>query len=365
MTIENNNNKSPEIKAYDGKISEVHKPIETPRVKSSTELETAVVESRAAISADVKALGEKVTAANVKQEVKHVVKQAKEAAVDTVVETVADLKDATIEKVSAVSDVVVDKAVELKDATVEAAHRAAEAIEETVDDLSVQTRRIGKTAWRFTVANAVPLGLIGVGAGLLLSNQRQSSRSGVQPKPRLAVAVSEPQLRRASRVDDGDYASNVAYPAGGRAPTTGPRRRMVADIPRSESKLDEVKQSIAHGVSVTRDETAHALTTTKRTITDGAVRSREFVKENWQRTQRASSEFASAHPIALSFGAVLAGVGIGLLLPSTAREDALLQPSREKFRHAIGQAREVADDVTHLAHDTKSQVVAALDGSGA
>jgi hypothetical protein len=373
MTIENS--KYPENKFQDSKYPDVKQPdvksadtkAEAQRSKNTSEIEAAIAENRAALSADVKALSDKVSPANVKQEVKHVAKQAKEAAFETVTDTAVELKDAAVQKVSDVADAAMDKAVEIKDATVETAHQAADAIGETLEEVGAQSRRFGKSAWRFTVANAVPLGLIGVGAGLLLSNQR---RSGTETPPRRALPATQimPAQRRSAMLDESDYAASAAYPAGGRSPVNGGNggsRGANVATRKAASKLDDVQEGIAHGARVARDETAHALTTTKRTIKNGAVRSRDFVKQNWERTQRASSELATAHPVALSFGAMLAGIGIGLLLPSTAREDELLQPSRDKFRHALGQARDVAEDVTHMAQDTTNQAVAAFDGTHA
>lgn len=392
MTIENNKypaTKQSDIKQSDGGSADA-KP-DSQRNKTASELEVAISETRVALSDDVKALSAAATPAHIKHEVKQVAKQAKDAAYETVAETATELKDnvidkavaikdvavhkaialkdATADKANEVKDVAVDKVHELKEATVEAAHHTADAISETFDEVSERSRRVGAVAWRFTAANALPLGLIGVGAGLLLSNQRRPRASAL---PRYNTASE-----RRRWADETAYDASIAYPAGGRSPANGSRGARTSGDGQNkmatanqlarpaESKLEQAEDSLAHTAHAVYEQTGRVLETTKRKVGEGAARGRDVVKQNWQRAQRVSTNIVAEHPLALALGTVLAGVGIGLLLPATAKEDELLRPSREKLRRALGTARGVADDVTHLAKETANETVASFEGDRA
>lgn len=365
MTIETSKypaTKYPDVKPADAKPSDGKNDL--PRSKNAAEIEAAIAETRTALSDDVKVLSDVVTPANIKHEVKQVAKQAKDAVYETAVDAVVELKDAAVDKATAVKDVVVDKAIELKDATVETAQNAAETVSETVDEISYQARRFGSSAWTFTVANAVPLGLIGVGAGLLLSNQRKT-RELPAPRPaRIAARAVQREPRYPNPNDENEYALGVAYPAGGRSPVNARRgEKKSSELQDAPRKLEKLEEGVSHGAHVAYEETGRALETAKRKVSEGAARGRDVIKENWQRAQRVSSNLASDHPLALAFGTVLAGVSIGLLLPSTAREDELLKPSRDRFREVIGQARDAAEDVSQIARETANDTVASIEGN--
>jgi hypothetical protein len=355
--------------------------------KSAYEFESEISETRGAITEDIRVLSDKLSTANLKEEAKGAAKDAavgiKNAALDkagdmkdAVVETAIEVKDVLAEKAVEVKakavevkDVVADKAIELKDEAAEKLSDAKDAVVETLDEAGEQAKRIGAEAWRFTSANAVPLALIGIGAGWLFANSKRSK--------------SEPQHTRAlsSRYEDYDledeldptydaFARESARPrqrgrriVAGRAPTPA-TTRAGSTARRSESKPREQASGLA-------SHAGDAARTAQHKIEDGAAQGAEYlrrgaaqtsdyVRKNVVRARDATVTFADENPLALALATLVAGVGVGMLLPSTDRETQLLKPAREKFDRLIGDAREAATDVAQVARETANDSFQAL-----
>jgi ElaB/YqjD/DUF883 family membrane-anchored ribosome-binding protein len=355
--------------------------------KSAYEIESEIHETRGAITSDIRELSDRLSPAHLKEEAKSAAKDAvtdiKNAAMDkagdikdAVVDKTIEVKDAVAEKAIVVKDkavevkdVIAEKAVELRDEASEKLVEATDAVVETLDEVGEQAKRIGSEAWRFTSANAVPLALIGIGAGWLFANSKRSK--------------SEPAYRRslASRTEDYDLEEELDYdavvPDSSRARPRG-RRIVAGRVPmratararptqvreRSETQLRDQATGLA-------SQAGDAARTAQHKIEDGAAQSAEylrrgaaqtseFVRKNAARARDATLTFADENPLALAMATLVAGVGVGLLLPSTDRETKLLKPAREKFDRFIGDAREAATDVAQVARETANDSLQAL-----
>lgn len=319
--------------------------------KSPREIEAAIGDTRNALTDDIKALSDKTSPAHLKQEAKQAMKNAKDSAVEKAVEKGVEVKDRALE----LKEIAVEKANEAKDIAVEKAHEASEAISEAVDEVAERTRDVSQVAWRFTVENAVPLGLIGLGAGLLIANSRTHN-----------ARLTRPDVEWGDELDDSDYpADNLAfatddYPARGvysrGSSMTAPRRKAKSNaLKKAGTRLRDNTRS-AYG------KAEHGLVEAEHRLADSASQARDMVQDRLQRVGQASREFAQANPLALAFGTLLAGVGVGLLLPSTPREDRLLQPARRRIRSAVGTARDAAGEVTQAAKQTAQDTMARATG---
>lgn len=306
--------------------------------KSPRELEAEIGETRKAITDDIKALGDKVSPANLKQEAKNALNDVKDAA--------ADKLSQAADKAVEVKDVALEKAEQLKDAAVEKTQEVAEAASETFAEVSDQTRRAGRQAWRFTRENAVPLTLIGLGAGLMIANQRRQS------------ALRRPEYPAFDyERDDLNYPSdNLAYYSG--EPYARGRRRVSARGPASP-----ISERPGNGGSNLATRASHTLDRAEHQLAERASRGRDVVQDALGRARRASVEFAEANPWAVLLGTLAAGVGVGLLLPSTAREDQLLGPSREKLRGMMNDARGTMRQVGRVAKQTAQDTLATATGN--
>jgi ElaB/YqjD/DUF883 family membrane-anchored ribosome-binding protein len=341
-------------------------------VKSSRELENDIGDTRNAISGDIKALNDKFSTANVKEQAKDMLGGVKDAALEQAVE----IKDVVVDKAVEVKDAVVDKAVEMKDVAADKIVEAKDAVVETMQDVGDQAQRVGSATWRFTKANAVPLALLGVGAGLLISNTRRSSRDD----------------ERYYGADDEDVWEDAEFAADGTTPRTPVRRRVLTNggarslaSARANRNASMTKQTTAGkssrargltngaGDGLERAEHAIAETASRSAdyVQDKASRSADYVQDKASRSVvyvqdklrsagTSTRDFAAENPLLVAFATLAAGVGIGMLLPGTERENRLLRPSREKFSHLIGDVREAATDVAQVAKDTASDSLNAM-----
>jgi hypothetical protein len=331
-------------------------------VKSSRELEGEIGDTRNAISGDIKALNDKFSTANVKEQAKDVLGGAKDAAVEQALE----IKDAVVDKAVEVKDAVVDKAVEVKDAAAEKIAEAKDAVIDTMQDVGEQAMHAGSATWRFTKANAVPLVLLGVGAGLLISNTRRTSRD---------------DERYYGADDDDAWDDTYSLGADGTTARTPAQRNAQSNgaarsVPsaRANRTASMKKSTIARQPSAARSLTNRAgdgVERTERALAETASRGAEYVQDKasrgvvyvqdkLRRAGTSTRDFASENPLLVAFATLAAGVGIGMLLPATERENKLLGPSRAKFSHLIGDVREAATDVAQVAKDTASDSLHAI-----
>jgi hypothetical protein len=96
-------------------------------------------------------------------------------------------------------------------------------------------------------------------------------------------------------------------------------------------------------------------------VSDAATRARDYAGREVREVQEFSRHAAETHPLAVGAVAVAAGLGVGLLLPSTRREDELLGPPRERL---LSEAREAAQEWKQTAKDTARSVMQTSSGAG-
>jgi len=340
------------------------------RTKTSRELEAEIGETRSAITEDIRALSDKVSPANLKHEAKDAAKDMMNSAKDAAVNKATEVKDAAVNKASEVKDVVVDKAIEVKDATmdkarevkdaaidkatevkdvaVEKAQQAAQAVSETYDEVSYQTRRVGRAAFRYSAANAIPLSMIGIGAGWLLANARRdrvrdvnwegSTDSDTYRLPRTAAGS------RDYPADNNEYYTSSAY----------------SDYRQRDRGRDRepITSTLSNRSTALKQRAGQKLEDASRTLRDSAQRGKQVISERAVQLRDASRDLAQANPLALAVGTLIAGIGVGLLLPTSEREDRLLEPGRQRVRGLIGQAKETAREVGGIARQTAQDTTA-------
>lgn len=294
----------------------------------ASELAYQAGETRNAITSDIKELGEKLSPDKLKQEAKKVGKDLATSAKDVVVDKAIEVKDAIVEKTAETADAAMEKVVEAK-----------EAVSEAIDEAGQTAERVARATWRFTKANAVPLALVSIGAGWMIATSRGSSepRSGRAAPIRRATPsrpYDEPRLSWQVMDETDEFASfgNGSQPKS----TSGQRALRSAEPPQAQRENDSM---IERG---------------KRQAVRGAQRARDGLA----RTKDASIEFAAANPLGLAMATLAIGVGVGLLLPTTEREEKLLAPTRQKFDRLMGEAREVATDVVEMAKETANESMA-------
>jgi ElaB/YqjD/DUF883 family membrane-anchored ribosome-binding protein len=162
---------------------------------------------------------------------------------------------------------------------------ALESMHETLHEAGASARRAGEASYGYARANAIPLAMIGLGIGWLAMASRSRRR----------------------RSESGFLAD---------AEQRGPQQRF--DY---EKGLESARKQAA--------ELGHR-------ARDGFVRAEHTVVD-----------FGRDNPLAIGAVALAAGVGVGLLLPSTQRENELLGAARDRI---VG---EVSDSVESLKRTAK------------
>jgi ElaB/YqjD/DUF883 family membrane-anchored ribosome-binding protein len=228
---------------------------------------------------------------------------------------------------------------------------------------------VGGAAWRYTSANAVPLTLIGIGAGWLIANSKRSSSE--LSYPQLAAGQDadygadelggEPYVQRDLNLSDasrpkqsrqGVTKGRAGKPAAARA-SMAPRNRFPE---RSTSQLQEKASELA-------SQAGDAARTAKHKIEDSAAQGTEllrrgveqgtdYVRKSVSRATDATKTFAADNPLALAMATLALGVGIGMVLPASKQETKLLRPARERFDRFAGDAREAASGLAQVARET-------------
>jgi ElaB/YqjD/DUF883 family membrane-anchored ribosome-binding protein len=227
-----------------------------------------------------------------------------------------------------------------------------------MEQVGDQTRRAGSAAKSFIVANAMPLGLIGVGAGWLIASRRHER---AVPRP-VHVPTS---VERYNYYADEAYRGRAPDPVGGTIPGAD-RTQMSHVVTEHEGPAHRKLESVKHDVSHTaRDLYGRASATFDRAqhkLGDTAAHGRDVMQHKYQRVQQASRDFAHDNPLAFALGTLVTGLGVGLLLPPTSREDKLLGPSRERFRQNLREVRNAAQDVSRVAKQTATDTMASVEG---
>jgi ElaB/YqjD/DUF883 family membrane-anchored ribosome-binding protein len=327
--------------------------------KKSGEIENELGQTRNALQQDIKALGDKFTPGHIKDEAKSALAGAKDAAVDKLAETkdkavekLSEAKDMTVEKLAEAKDSAVEKLTEVKDATVAT-------VSEAVDDVSYQARRIGGATWEFTRANAVPLALVGLGAGWLIANNRASG--GWRPrKPGMRARRAGYALRDADYEgedssllgDERQQPREARLPGQSRRPQRELARRTQSATPRVGFELSDAGNKIGESAERMYEQAGQTVTAARQKLAGSVARGRDALKSSLRRAGTATLDYADDNPIALGVVTVAAGVGLGLLLPATQRENRLLGASRDRL---FGEARETARGLGDVARETMKE----------
>jgi ElaB/YqjD/DUF883 family membrane-anchored ribosome-binding protein len=344
-------------------VTQPSKPSQTTKQKeaskSAQEIENEISTTRGAISDDIRALSDKFSAQNIKQEAKNAAKDAASSVAqaasekasevkDNVMEKANEIKDVVTEKAVAIKDTATEKAVELRDEASEKLAEARDAVVETYDEVSEQAMRLGGEVWRFTAANAVPLALVGVGAGWLIANSRRTQTD----YPR---RYSTDGARRLSA----DYQYEDEPEWDERSGTMRPRR--MTGSTRSTARPRAKATGLAHQAGDAARNAGHKIEETASQGADAlkrsAAQSGAYLRENFDKARMATRSFAEENPIALAVATLVAGVGVGMLLPTSERETKLLTPARQKIDSWLGDAREAASDVANVAKQTARETL--------
>lgn len=304
-----------------------------PKNANPQQIEAEINQTRSAISSDIQELGQKLEPERLKSQAKGAITEAADHLKGEAREAINEAKEAVVQKYQ------------------DAKQEAFDTVSDTFQSVGGEVRHAAHETWGFARRNAVPLAFIGIGAAWLMANRR-APRTGDPYDPR-------GEWQRPSRLSNGveraedTLRNGVSRGAGhvrGSAQRFGERAHDLGE--RAEHALHDGSARARHAL---KDGSARA----RHALQDGSARARHFAEDEWQRVRTTSTDFARDNPLALGAIALAAGVGVGLLLPPTAKENQLLGETRDRL---VGEARDTvqglgdaAKDVATTAKDTAKE----------
>ncbi|MES2462496.1 MAG: DUF3618 domain-containing protein [Armatimonadota bacterium] len=373
-----------------------------------------VENTRAELSGTIDALKEKLSPANLVAEAKEATVGAAQSAVGDAVDSaktvahnavdsakevvhnvVDTAKDVAASAASAVSGVASNVAASIsgavdtaKTAVTGAAHDAGHIAKNATHSVKGASYSVGHTAKGAGATivetirlNPIPAAITGIGLGwLIMSIRRQNDTStsygtygGGSSADRFASTTDEygtnnfatsgytaPGSEVPSRIDAAkdklvDVKDSVTHKASDIAHTVGDKASgLASSVSDKASGLASSASGLAQTVGTKASDIAH-------TVGDKASAFGGQAKDTAQSAVSATGDYITGNPLAAGAIAVLLGVGVGLLIPATEKENQLLGETRDRLKdQAAEQLHQVADKVTNVAQtafDSAKQTV--------
>jgi ElaB/YqjD/DUF883 family membrane-anchored ribosome-binding protein len=302
--------------------------------RDPNEIKAEIDETRSAIAGDIRELGEKLSPDNLKAGAKHVIQEAKEE----VKGTLREAKDAAVDSLRTAKD------------------HAIDSVSETVSEVGYRARRAGVATAGFVTANAVPLTLIGLGAGWLMMTMRRQRQ--LREQGPYSIGYDE-------RLDFGEERFGYGRERGW---SEGPFGREPSQLlERGRDKVDELTERAGQLTDRAKQGAMHMRDKVQHTMSDMGERAGELGHEARMRmmqVEHRTRDFAYDNPLAVGAIAVAAGVGIGLALPTSRTENRLLGPTRgrlgEQARDLMGEARSTAQHTAQRARQAVDELKQAV-----
>jgi len=295
-----------------------------------TELEAEIDQTRNAISGDLRTLGERLDPTHLKEEAKEVIVEAKNVAVETLHEA----------KNAATS------------AFREAKDSAVSAVNEQVEELRENVRIAERETLSFLRANAVPLALLGIGASWLFANRRGRDRQwdDYNRGDRRWSYPAEPGRRP---MDEARHQAS-ALAGGVREASRHARDRAAHWVDEAGQQAQGVVDDVRGYARRELAQAGQSARDVEERLSNSADRARRYASRELGQARDYGRRVSEEHPLAIGAAAIAAGIGVGLILPSTPPEQRLLGESKERLlEDAKGAARDLAQTAKHTAREVK------------
>jgi ElaB/YqjD/DUF883 family membrane-anchored ribosome-binding protein len=291
--------------------------------KTPEQLREEIARTRSALSNDVAALGDKLNPETLKENAREMIHEAKDAAKEGAKEMFRDAKDAAIGSMRQAKD------------------QAVETISETVHVLGQRAQDMGSSTASFVSAHAVPLSLVGLGVGWLM------------------LSLSNGRRSRARGDSYGYYDREL-----GLEPEHGLGERARGAVSAARERVGEVASRASHTLSdkseQLRERAGEVGSQLVRRASDARERASELGHRAYEGIGRASErarDFGEENPLAIGLIALAAGVGVGLLLPATRRENRLMGETRDRLAE---NARRTISELGHSVERGAGELRGAL-----
>jgi len=293
----------------------------------------------------------KATANDVAGAAGSVASKVKEGAQDTK-DAATNLGDAAKDAVAAAKDTAAEVGTAAKDGLTivkedanELLHAATTGAKEITREVGPALRRASRATGAFVAGNAVPLSLLGFGAGWVL--MRGSRRSAASQKRTPGIAVESTPVEIGESI--GEKTHDAQGKTGELVHAAGERAREVAH--ETGERAREVVHETRERATQLKDKTAHRLEDAREAVSRQATKLREEARCQYAHAKQATSEFAQHNPLVLMALSLGAGMGSSYLFPSTRSEKRLMGEPRERI---VGEARQTLTRIGEIAHKAAS-----------
>jgi ElaB/YqjD/DUF883 family membrane-anchored ribosome-binding protein len=341
--------------------------------RKKQELHAQIDETKSAIAVELRELGQKLSPEHLKEGVKDMIHEAKSEAK----EAIQDYKNSVVGSLRTAKD------------------HAIDSVSDTMSEVGDRARRAGTATADFVSANAVPLSLMGLGAGwlmLTMRRQRMLREQGFRTydyygQRRIASYTDrefddygpyrfqgEEWREPSGMIDEAKAEAHRLGERGGEIMERG-KERVEQALERTKEGASEMRDRVAESASHMREKVSEGAHDMRDKMSEGAHQMRDRMssslsrfgdrasefshdaRQRFDRYQHNTIEFAQENPLAISALAVAVGVGFGLMLPASRIENRLMGPTRGRL---IGEARglmeEAKDTAQHAAQAAKETV---------
>jgi len=325
--------------------------------------------TRSGMSETVDAIQAKLSPQNVQEQAEQITERAKQAALEVVEQATERMKDTVTQLKNEVKG-------EIHDATIGR-------VERMVGNMKDTTRDASSTIVETVKANPIPAALVGIGLAWLFMNKSSGSSSNQR---NFSQDYSQgygygPNYNQGygQTYGSGQYGQTQGYGQGqgygqSQYGQTGNRFQDQSQGPSAveavQQKAGQVADSVSEAAGHVKDKAGEFANQAQAQVENLSGK----VQDQAQRVIYRSQSMIEENPLMTSALALALGAAVGLLLPETSRENALMGSARDKFvgqvsevaQDTLGKAQRVATEVLHNAGDTVKEEAKAqgLTGNG-
>jgi len=270
---------------------------------------------------------------------KEVIEDLKEGAQDLTHRALATAGDA--------KEVLQNVSGEAADIVKETKKRAIDSVSSAVHQIGPSVRRANRATGTFVASNAVPISLLGFGAGWLMMSARRRS-SATQGEPRTLSSVSSATSSPSNPTPAAESGaseivakgSKVIEAAADRVHNTSSsvREGIHHAAEEARERAAEVKQRAAHEIEIARDA-----------VSEGTAKLKRSASKQLQQAKQSTIHLAETNPLVLVALSLGAGMGTAMVFPSSKSEKKLMGPTRDRL---VDEASNTASRVRDVARET-------------
>jgi len=327
-------------------------------------LRAEIAHTRAQMGATIEALHGRLNPSVLKEQAIDSFHEAKATVTDELKQSFADVKELLKEELSeAKAAVKQELAAELESAKTKVSEEIQNAkatvraatigkVEHMVHDAKDTLRTTGRTVFGTIKANPIPAALIGAGLAWMFIGARQ------QRSRRLDVSIKDAPDRGLALAARGfDSAMETAKDI---------RDKVATAASDASASIAGAAHTAADAVSHAAHQATESVSTFAHRAGEKAVELGKGTKAQAIRLQKGTASMYRANPIAIGAAVLAVGTAIGLAIPSTKREDALMGAKRDELFHkAEGIAHDALESVEEAGNklaDTETKKSNPVDG---